>query len=771
MKIHWILFLFLFIGSQLTAQLQSGYFDFQYDEKDGKIYLIVPQDRGAFLYVNYLSGGLGSNDIGLDRGLIGDNRVVQFEKYGNKLLLIEDNLDYRADSENALEVASVKEAFARSVLGSFPIIETKGADYKIDITSFLVSDSQGVAERLKKSKEGSYKMDAAKSAIQADRCKSFPKNTEFDALVTFVGNPIGKHVRTVVPTPQNITLSVHHSFVELPDDEYKPRVFHPYSGYYDMQYKDYASPIEKDMTKRYITRHRLIKKDPNAAKSEAVEPIVYYIDAGCPEPIKSALIDGAKWWNQAYEAAGFINAFQVKELPVGADPLDVRYNMIQWVHRSTRGWSYGGSIMDPRTGEIIKGHVSLGSLRVRQDYLIMQALLSPFRNNIEGENAMKQIALARLRQLSAHEVGHTIGLGHNFSASVNDRASVMDYPHPLLDVKDGRLDYSNAYDNKIGAWDKQTIKYGYSEFLEGEEKAGLAAILKQSADMGLLYMGDSDARPAGGGNESGHLWDNGTSAVDELNKIIKVRNHSLSLFGENTIPEGTPYSELEKLFVPLYMLHRYQVEAVSKLIGGVDYNYAVKGGPQKLVNKNVSKVEQEQAIKALLRTLDFAFLSPKYAPQYILPSAPGYNKSRESIKGKTGLIMDFQEAAAISSKHTLSFMLNTERLNRLAKTNSEVELKKYLKTIRNHITGAKNEQYKDQNYEIYISLLGKAYHSGKLNTTSRKLVYNRLLIEQELMVGYFRQVIKEILKGESKELMTDKIKTPPGSPIGCGHFH
>ena len=771
MKNLWLLIFLLFIGSPLAAQLQSGYFDFQYDEKDGKIYLMVPKDRSEFLYVNYLSGGLGSNDIGLDRGQIGNSRVVQFEKYGQKLLLVEDNLDYRADSENALEVASVKEAFARSVLGSFPILENSGNNYKIDITSFLVSDSHGISERLRKNNEGSYKMNASKSAIVADRCKAFPQNTEFDALVTFVGNPTGKYIRTVVPTPQNISLTVHHSFVQLPDDDYKPRVYHPYSGYYDMQYKDYASPIEKDMTKRYITRHRLVKKNPTAEKSEAVEPIVYYIDAGCPEPIKSALIDGAKWWNQAFEAAGFIDAFQVKELPDGANPLDVRYNMIQWVHRSTRGWSYGGSITDPRTGEIIKGHVSLGSLRVRQDYLIMQALLSPFGSNMEGENEMKAVALARLRQLSAHEVGHTIGLAHNFSASVNDRASVMDYPHPLLDIKDRKIDYSAAYDDKIGVWDKQVIKYGYTQFPEGQEANKLATILQETADLGLLYMSDSDARPSGGGSESGHLWDNGENAVDELIKIIKVRDLGLSNFGENSIPDGTPYSELEKLFVPVYMLHRYQVEAVSKLIGGVEYNYAVKGGPQKLIFKQVSKVEQERAIEGLLRTLDFAFLYPKYAPEFILPSVPGYDKSRESIQGKKGLIMDFDEAAAISVKHTLSFMLNAERLNRLVQNESEIDLKKYLKSIRLHIGAAKNETYKDQNYEIYISLLGKAYHSGKLNTNARKLVYNRLIIEHDSMIGYFKQRLKEIIKGEMKDYMTDKIKTPPGSPIGCGHFH
>ena len=278
-----------------------------------------------------------------------------------------------------------------------------------------------------------------------------------------------------------------------------------------MSYADYATPIQDPLVKRFIIRHRLRKKDPTAPLSDPVQPIVYYVDRGAPEPIRSALIEGASWWSQAFVAAGYKNAFQVKELPEGVDPMDVRYNVIEWVHRSTRGWSYGTSIIDPRTGEIIKGHVSLGSLRVRQDFLIAQGLVEAYANGATPDPRLLELSLARLRQLAAHEVGHTLGLQHNFAASTQNRASVMDYPPPLVSIDSkGNIDLSQAYATGIGAWDKRTILYGYREFPNGtDEAAGLASILQENIAQGLRYLTDADARPPGSANPFAHLWDSG----------------------------------------------------------------------------------------------------------------------------------------------------------------------------------------------------------------------------------------------------------------------
>ena len=747
---------------------KRGYFNFTYTESNGTILLEVPEEKGEFLYVNYLSSGLGSNDIGLDRGQIGNSRVVEFVKYGNKLFLVEKNLDYRAISENRNEQQSVEEAFASSVLHSFSIVKSVGKTHTIEISSMLLSDSHGVSETLKKSKEGSYKVDKSRSAILPEFCKSFPMNTEFRSMITFGGNPIGRKLRTVVPTAESITLRMHHSFVKLPDDRYKPRKFHPESGYFVRRYKDYAVPIEADMTQRFITRHRLEK----TADGKTKEPIVYYIDRGCPEPIKSALMEGASWWNQAYEAAGFVDAFQVKELPADADPMDVRYNMIQWVHRSTRGWSYGASVVDPRTGEIIKGHVSLGSLRVRQDYLIMQALMSPYdgSNDFSEENPMTEIALARLRQLSAHEVGHTIGLAHNFAASVNNRASVMDYPHPKIKWTGSGIDFSEAYDDKIGEWDKQAIKYGYCIF-DVEEEMELLKIIEENHKKGLSYISDSDARPMSGAHAEAHLWDNGSNICDELNSIYSIRKYSLDKFGQNTIEKGVPYSELEKYIVPLYMMHRYQIEGVSKLIGGQFYTYEVKNDKKFRGTKKVSYEKQLEALESILMTLESDFLFHP-AMELIPPTAQGFNKTRESAEGNMGPIYDPQALAGASAKHTFQLLLTPERLNRIAsdKMWGSNPTEKYLQKIYSKIYS--NSDQHDLLMELFVDYLISGYESRSTHSKVKKEIFKELdnILNKENTSGYQKNKINLFIQGKhSGELLFKSISIPPGSPIGCTH--
>ena len=414
----------------------KGFFDFSYDESKDKIFLEVDKLDYEFLYIGSLASGVGSNDIGLDRGQLGLEKLVKFVKRGNKILLVEPNLYYRAQTENNSEKKSVEQAFAKSVIFGFEIIETNEEHYLIDFTPFLLYDRHGVAKRLRDLKQGSYKVDKTKSAIEIFNTKAFPENVEFEALLTFSGEAKGSMIRSVAPDPDNVSVVQHHSFIKLPDNNYQPRKFDPRSGAISISFMDYSTPIDKPITKKFVIRHRLEKKNPELEISEAVEPIIYYLDPGTPEPVKSALLDGGKWWNQAYESIGFKDAFQVKMLPEGVDPLDCRYNVIQWVHRSTRGWSYGASVVDPRTGEIIKGHVSLGSLRIRQDYMIAQALTKePFASE-NNNNKMMELDIARIRQLSAHEIGHTIGFAHNFAASTNNRASVMDYPHPLVNLID-----------------------------------------------------------------------------------------------------------------------------------------------------------------------------------------------------------------------------------------------------------------------------------------------------------------------------------------------
>lgn len=768
----------------------QGYFDFLYDEKSDKIYLEVSKLNQEFLYVYSLSSGIGSNDIGLDRGQLGNEQLLYFKKAGNKLLLIQPNLKYRALTDNALEKKSVEQAFAKSILFGFPIEEEKNGTYMIEITDFLMQDTHGVTSRLKSAKQGSYSLDKTKSAFDLERTKNFPKNTEFDVILTFKGDAQGREIRSVSPNADLVTVSQHHSFIELPDDGYKKRVYDPRSGSYPFSYYDYSTPVQEPILKHFITRHRLEKKNPMNKISEAIEPIIYYLDNGTPEPVRSALLEGGRWWNEAFEAIGYKDAFQLKMLPDDADPLDVRYNVIQWVHRSTRGWSYGNSITDPRTGEIIKGHVSLGSLRIRQDFLIAQALMNkPFKDRDDNYKPMLAMAIARIRQLSAHEIGHTLGFAHNFAASTVNRASVMDYPHPQFEIKKGEIDFSNAYANGIGDWDKVTVAYSYADFpKESNEEAALSAILNQAAEKGLRYLTDQDARPSGSAHALAHLWDNGSDIAEELENVLEVRKLAMANFSVDNIKTGEPYSVLEDVFVPLYFSHRYQTEAVAKQIGGLEYNYAVKGDDQEVVTVLNDKI-QHKALSSILKTLNAEIMAiPVDKLGLFPPRAFGYPRTRESIQGRMGVGFDPISAAETSADLSLSFLLNPERASRLVLQHSlddkNLSLEDVIDQLLNlTILGKRNnndymeEVQKAINYRVLHHLMNLAVQENalsqvmaianfKINELKKKLITKTDFFSFEAA-----RRIQEFQEHPENFKVIPVATIPDGSPIGMACFH
>jgi hypothetical protein len=772
---------------------QQGYFSFFHDKKMGKVYVEINQFEQEFLFLSGLPQGIGSNDIGLDRGQLGATRLVRFEKVGKKVFLRQLNTYYRAVTDNKLEKQAVDEAFASSIIWGFKVAkESKdGKKVLIDYTPFLLSDIHQLSAKLKKRKQGNFKIDLSRSGFYAKRSKAFPDNTELEATVTYKGSGAGEHLRSVTPDSTAITVNLHHSLIKLPDASYQTRVFHPNSGFWSNSYADYASGIEQPLIQRNIPRHRLNKKDASLAVSEAVEPIIYYLDAGVPEPIKSALLDGARWWDQAFSAIGYKNAFQVRMLPEDADPMDVRYNVIQWVHRATRGWSYGSSVIDPRTGEILKGHVTLGSLRVRQDYLIALGLTSPFKTKDTDTTPMKEMALARIRQLSAHEVGHTLGIAHNFAASANNRASVMDYPHPLITLKNGKIDLSDAYATDIGSWDKAVIDYGYADIPANQEAEHLAKVIATAQQQGLQYMSDPDARSDSSAHSTGHLWDNGENPADELNRVLKVRDKALASFGLNSIPIGQPLSEMEEVLVPIYNFHRFQVTAAAKLISGTDYTYQIREEHSLSELKVVSGKQQRKALSALLATLEVNVLTlPEHIVKLIPPKAYGYYRNRESFKGNTGLTFDPVSAAEANAKHTISLLLNGQRLARLQQQSvmdssipSVQELIDSLITQSIKVSAEKGlpllvqQRVNQQVVEHLLSL----WHNKKLVTEVRSEVYVALrnlkgwLGDKQDVRKYKRLSAQFMLLEDQIEysLVQGKlvhpastVKMPPGSPIG-----
>jgi hypothetical protein len=777
-----------------------GFLPLHWDARAGRLYLEIPQLDTDMLYFDSLPFGTGSNDLGLDRGQVSSAKLVRFERFGPKILLAQPNEFFRSSARDAAEQLAVRQSFPESIIGSFTVVaeDAGGASagaVLVDATDFFLRDVHGVSDAL--AKQGTYKLDAARSAIAVDATKVFPKNTEVEAVLTFASDaPIkGSFVGEVAPDAHALTLREHQSFLELPGPGYSPRRYDPRAGYFPFEYRDYAAPLGAPLDQRFIVRHRLIKQDPACAQAcVAVKPIQYFVDRGAPEPIRAALVEGARWWDQAFQAAGWApGTFRVDVLPEGADPMDARYNIIQWVHRFTRGWSYGHPVADPRTGEIIKGNVTLGSLRGRQDYLIAEALLSPYvvgKTLTPDSDPMLAMALARTRQLAAHETGHTLGLAHNFAASAfphapSESVSVMDYPHPWITLdKDGIPDLSSAYAVNIGLWDKVAINYGYRQFVDGSrERAELDAILNDAARSGLVYITDEDARPAGSAHPHAHLWDNGPDAADELTRILKIRTAALARFGDNAIPMGTPLAQLEDTLVPLYLMHRYQCEAAIKVIGGLDYRYQVRGDGQ--MNASVvSPEEQRKALHAVVKTLSAETLAlPESLLKLFPPRPPGFDRTRESLPSQTGLTFDPIAAAESAADLTLTTLFNAERAARLVEYSARAKTLSLGEVIDAALLASKPAPHPSAQPTLSVEVQSAVYGRSveallalaadlKASAAVRAIAYGKLnevkrhSDPNSPLEAYLIHRIQQFQSDPAKFVAATPVEAPPGMPIG-----
>lgn len=796
--------------SSITQNLKKfeGFFNFYYDERLGKVYLEINNFDKDFLYFSSLIDGVGSG--GPERGQA-SSVITKFIKVGPKVFLVQPVTNYRAVNGNADEKKAVENAFAKSVIFGFSPVAAESGKVLIDLTPFLIRDSQKIGDligtgrgnlgsaiaasgRSSNNVGGGYRIDETRSAIYIDNTKNFPKNSEFEALITFTGNAgsgggFGRG-GGIAPDPSAVTVRMHQAFVELPDNNFKTRKFDPRSGFNQFSYYDFSAPMTEPLVKRFTARHRLEKKNPNAAMSEAVEPIVYYIDRGAPPLIKKALIEGGSWWNQAFEAAGYKNAFQVKELPEGADPMDIRYNVVNWVNRSgnpQRAFSYGSSYTDPRTGEILKGVVTLGSDRHRQDYLIAEGLLQPYEDGKKVSPKLEQMALARIRQLSAHEIGHTLGLYHNFTSSTHGRASVMDYPFPRFTLKkDGSIDVSDAYATGIGSWDKRAIMWGYSEFPKGtNENAALDKIMKETLAEGHIFIPDI----GGGVHPLAHQWDEGANSVDQLNKLMLVRRHVLDNFSEKAIKQDAPMATLEEVLVPMYLLHRYQIEAVSNSLGGLYFTHALKNDGE-IVTKMVEPAEQWRAFDALMSTITpDALALPEGLIAKIPPRPVGYPASVETFGGHTGVTFDPIGAAETATNATLSYLMDVNRAARLIEYNARDSKQPGLLAVLDKviaqtwkapaITGYKGElQILVDNLALKY-LLGMAADSragdnvrgeALLKINELQLWMNSSLAsaapKQKAAMYFALSQIEDFRKNPDKYQPAPALEMPPGAPIG-----
>jgi len=659
----------------------DGFLPYYADAKGGRILAAFPkpdQDGLALRAIQAagLTAGLGSNPIGLDRGLFDGGSLIAFRRVGKKLVAEQENWSYVASADNPLEKKAVRQSFASSFLWSGDVIaESPRGELLVDISGFLTRDALDVKAALKNNpKAGVFSIAGDRSMPDVSAALAFPDNVEFDAFLTLTSDEPKSEVLATAADGRAFTLVQHVSLVRLPDDGYTPRAFDVRSGAIDVPYYDFSAPLDGQVRKSYARRFRLEKQDPAAASSPAKKPIVFYVDSGAPPEIRDALIEGASWWADAFAAAGFPDSYRVEVLPEGVHPLDIRYNVIQWTHRQTRGWSYGGGVYDPRTGEMLKANVILGSQRVRQDRMIFEGLAGTAKTGTGEADDPVQVALSRIRQLAAHEVGHTLGFAHNFAASTNDRASVMDYPAPWITVDEaGKLDFSKAYGVGIGEWDKVAATWLYAQYPKGAEAdAEGDKLLTAAYRDGLRFVDDPEARGLGTAHPYGAVWDNGPDAVAELYNTMRVRKIALDRFGLDVIRPGVDTAYLREVLVPVYLYNRYQVAAAAKSVGGYEFYYARRGDGGGMAHP-VPAERQRAALVALLATLEPTSLDlPDQVLNQLTPPLAAFSYAGgagEFFPGDTGPMFDLLSAADTATETTLSALLHPARAARLVETN------------------------------------------------------------------------------------------------------
>jgi hypothetical protein len=653
------------IATKTTGlERRDGFLPMYLDARSGKLLLELPRDSTRALLLISQATGLGSNPIGIDRGASDASHIIRFDRDGERVLAVLENWRYRSSAiDNAAHQRSVTEAFPASTIAALPLVAEEQGRLLVDATEFAVRDWTDVVGTIARAQQGTYAVSRDRSSVNRAYTKGFPDNTEIDVALTYAlasGRP-GFIMSGVLPDARAFTLRQHLTLNRLPDASYRPREWDPRIGYFGVTFNDYARPIQEPLQVRWIARHRLERVNPRDPSSPIKNPIVYYVDRGIPEPLLRATLEGAKFWEQAFDQAGLKGGFRAELLPEGADPMDARYNVVQWENRNERGWSVGGALDDPRTGEIIKGMARLDSHRARTDYNLYAGLMGA-----APAAADTHFVLARVRQVASHEIGHTLGLQHNYIASTYERASVMDYPPPRVRLDaNGNIDIASAYATGPGPYDVWVIRWGYGIFPPETEKDSLRAIVADGLRRGFLYLSDADARPEYASDPRTNLWDDAATAAEFLQHEMAVRRVAIQRFGLRNIRASEPVVLLQERFAPVYFMHRFALNSLAKTIGGMEYSNAVSGDVQQ-ATRPIARAQQLEALRLLTAALQPEELAiPDTVVTLMAPGATAVTPQVELFGSRTRPAFDELGAARTLAQMVVDLVLQRERTARL----------------------------------------------------------------------------------------------------------